>query len=137
MPLGHQHSMPQAFRFLLTDVVDVGHVADRAHRFGLLGVALAFEHPLELHRPIEVIFERTLPPPRHDQDVGEPRADGFLDHVLDRRLVHDGQHLFRLRFGSRKEPGTEPGCGDNCLGYCHGSRKVAAVYGARRCSGNL
>ena len=44
-----------------------------------------------------------------------PAAHGLLDHVLDRRLVDDRQHLLRLRLGGGEEPGAQPGGGDDGL----------------------
>ena len=57
MPLGNENRVPKAFRFLLADVVDVGHVADRAHGFRLVGVSFGFEHALELDGSVEMVFE--------------------------------------------------------------------------------
>src|SRR5690606_16127759 len=44
--------------------------------------------------------------------------DGFLDAVLDDRLVDQRQHLLRLRLGGRQEPRTEAGGGKD--GFAHG-----------------
>jgi len=39
------------------------------------------------------VLERALVAPRDEQDVVETRGHGFLDDVLDGRLVDDRQHL--------------------------------------------
>ena len=44
-----------------------------------------------------------------------PAAHRLLDHVLDRRLVDDRQHLLGLALRRREEPRAEPGGGDDRL----------------------
>ena len=46
---------------------------------------------------------------------------GLLDHVLDPRLVDQGDHLLGRRLGRRQEAGAEPRGGDHCLADTHGS----------------
>ena len=52
-------------------------------------------------------------------------CDGFLDAVLDDRLVDEDQHLFRLRLGGGQEPRAEAGGGED--GLADGSRVHACT----------
>ena len=47
--------------------------------------------------------------------LSTPDGDGLLDAVLDDRLVHEHQHLLRLRLGGGQEAGAEPGGGEDGL----------------------
>ena len=42
-----------------------------------------------------------------------PDADGFLDAVLNDRLVDERQHFLGLRLGGRQEPRAEAGRGED------------------------
>src|SRR5258706_6846998 len=63
----------------------------------------------------------------HDH-LFDTAGDCFLPAVLDRRLVDQRQHLFRLRFGGGQESGAEPGSGDDRLadGECRHARQSNA-----------
>ena len=73
------------------------------------------EGVLELGDAVEVVGERVLVAADDHQDVVDAGGDRLFDDVLDRRLVDDGQHLFRHRLGGGEEAGAEPGCGDDGL----------------------
>jgi hypothetical protein len=62
-----------------------------------------------------VILDRVLPAAGDDDDVGEAGRHRLLDHVLDDRLVHERQHLFRLRLGGGKEARAEARGGEDGL----------------------
>jgi hypothetical protein len=113
--------VPEPERFLLADVVDGGHVGDLADLLQLVELPLGLQEVLELHGPVEVVLDRTLPAASDDQDLGDPGPDGLLDHVLDRRLVDDRQHLLGLRLGGRQEAGAHAGRGDDGLPDVHAS----------------
>ena len=49
----------------------------------------------------------------------DPGSDGFFDAVLDRWLVDQRQHFFRLCLRSREETGAEAGGGEDGLTNLH------------------
>jgi len=51
---------------------------------------------VELDVRVEVILDRFLPFPRHDEDVMDSACDGLLHDVLDGRLVDNRDHLLGL-----------------------------------------
>ena len=93
------------------------------------------EAVLELERAIEVVLEGPLAAAGDDQDVGRcPALDRLLHHVLDGRLVDDGQHLLRLRLRRREEPRSQAGRGDDRLLDRHEvSFRLAEVGGRHEC----
>ena len=56
-----------------------------------------------------------------DDDVGASGGDGFLDAVLNQRLIDQWKHLLRGRLGGGKEAGTHTRGGDDCFANCFGS----------------
>jgi hypothetical protein len=78
-------------------------------------VALLAEGLLELGHVVEVVLECVLVAAGDHQDVGEPRIDRLLDHVLDGRLVDDGEHLLRHRLGRGEESCSQPCRRDHCF----------------------
>ena len=94
-------------------IVDVGEVGDGAHLSQLLVLARLLQAAFQLEGPVEVVLQAALAPARDDQDVGDPVLGGFLDHVLDGRLVDERHHLLGLGLGGGEEPGAEAGGGDH------------------------
>jgi hypothetical protein len=91
----------EAQRVALTDVVDVGQVVDDAYVVEHVELAGLLEVVLELEVAVEVVLDRVLAAARDDEDVAQARRHRFLHHVLDRRLVDNGQHLLRLALRHR------------------------------------
>ena len=119
--LGDAHRMSQAQRLALADEVDVRHLRQRPHLLQLVELPLLLEELLELDVAVEVVLDGALVAPRDDEDVGESRAHGLLDHQLDRRRVDDREHLLGLRLGGRQEPRAESGGGDHRFVDLHAS----------------
>src|SRR5829696_4500398 len=117
--LGHADGVAEAERGLLADVMDLGHVGDVADQLQLVVVALVGEQLLELDRAVEVVLDGLLAAAGDDQDVLDPGPHRLLDHVLDRGLVHQRQHLLGLRLGRREEAGPQPGRWDHGFAYLH------------------
>ena len=117
--LGDADGVAEAERGLLADVVDLGHVGDVPDQLQLVLVALVGEQQLELDRAVEVVLDGLLAPPGDDQDVLDPGGDRLLDHVLDRGLVDQREHLLGLGLGRREETGPQPGRWDDGLAYLH------------------
>ncbi len=98
----------------LAHVVHGGQVAGLLDLGEPVGVALLLKGGLQLIIAVEVVLEGALVAARDHQDVIETRRHGLFDHVLDRRLVDDRQHL-GSGFGGGQEPGSEACCGDDSL----------------------
>ncbi len=92
---------------------------DRPHGGQQVLLAGRGQLALELDGVIEVILQRALVPPRHQQDVIEAGGGRLFHDVLDGRLVNDGQHLLGLSLGRGQEPSSEPSGGDDRLPCTH------------------
>ncbi len=113
--LGAQHGVAEALGVALADVVDHREVAGLLDLGEAARVALLLEGGLQFVVAVEVVFQGALVAARDHEDVAEARGHGLFDHVLDRRLVDDRQHLLGSGLGGRQEPGTETGCWDDSL----------------------
>ena len=103
----------------------VARSLDSWTRAELGGVALVAEDLLQLVVAVEVVLQRALVAAGDHEDVGEPGGDGFLDHILDRRLVDDREHLLGRGLGRGQEAGAQAGCRDDSLADpCSGSSHV-------------
>ena len=56
-----------------------------------------------------MILDRGLVAPGHEDEMLDAGFLGFVENVLDERLVDDRQHLLRHRLGGGKDAGTETG----------------------------
>ena len=123
-----QDGVSQAERFLLPHVGDVDHVGDGAHGGQQILLVAGFEQVLQLEADVEVIFDGGLAAAGDDDDVLDAGMNGFLDAVLDQRLVDERQHLLGHGLGRRKKSGAEPGGGENCFANfsCHSCSILSA-----------
>ncbi len=130
-PAGRPDGVSQPPRLTLLDVgdvdlvgdgVDVGQDAEEVFPPALAKVML------ELQRSVEMVDDGALATACDHDHLLDTAGDCFLHAVLDRRLVDQRQHLFRLRFGGGQESGAEPGSGDDRLadGECRHARQSNA-----------
>src|ERR1039457_2516064 len=119
-----QHGVTEARRRALPHVVHVGEVAGLADQGQPGGVTLRGERFLEFVGAVEVIFDGALAPAGDEQEVVEAGRDSFLDHVLDRWLVDDRQHLLGRRLRRGQEPGSQARRRDDRLGHWASVRHV-------------
>ena len=115
----HPDGVAEPARLVLADEVDVGHRGDGLHLGQEVELAAALERRLQLGRAVEVVLDGLLRPAGHDQDVGDAGPHGLLDHVLDARLVDQGEHLLGRGLRGRQEPGAQACRGDHCLADAH------------------
>src|ERR1022692_2091052 len=119
-----EHGVTEAQRRALPHVVHVGEVAGLADQGQPGGVTLRGERFLEFVGAVEVIFDGALAPAGDEQEVVEAGRDSFLDHVLDRWLVDDRQHLLGRRLRRGQEPGSQARRRDDRLGHGASVRHV-------------
>ncbi len=116
-PVGSaQDGVTEPARPVLAYIPDIGELGRRAHSGECALVALGGESLLQVVVPAEVLGDGLLAVAGHQRDVVQPGGRCFLDHVLDRRLVNDGQHDLWNGLRGREEPGPETGDRDHCLG---------------------
>ncbi len=89
-------------------------------------LAPGLEERLELDRDVEVVLDRVLAAAGDEDDVVHARGDRLFDAVLDDRLVHQHQHLFRLRLGGGQEAGAEAGGGED--GFADAGHRHRSLY---------
>ena len=58
--------------------------------------------------------------------LGTPDWDGFLDAVLNDRLVDEHEHFLRLRFGSRQKSCSKAGGGEHGLADRGGHLRIVS-----------
>src|SRR5215831_14043241 len=80
-----------------------------------LGLTTLTQRCLEFDGAIEMIVDRTLSPARDKEELVDAGRLGFLDRVMDERLIHHWQHFLRHRLGCRKKARSQPGDGKDGL----------------------
>ena len=99
---------------LLAHILDrAGVVQHRLYELQCAGLALRPKCRLELEGMIEMVLDRRLVPAGDKDELFNPRGGGFLDGILDQRLVDDRQHFLRHRLRGGKKAGAEPADGKN------------------------
>src|SRR3972149_10644005 len=96
---GDSYRMSQSLGLLLPHIANVNEIGDGSDPRQLLLLAAVFEKAFELEGNIEMILDGRLTAAGHDDDVLAPGGHRLLHHVLDERLVNQGEHILRLRFG--------------------------------------
>jgi hypothetical protein len=115
--LGAQHGVAQAQRAWLAHEGAV-HVVGlyRAHQRQQVVLARSLQLALQFVGGVEMVFNGALAAARDKNHVPDTGRVGFLDGVLDQRLVHHGQHLFGRCLGGGQEAGSQA---------CHGKHGFA------------
>ena len=70
---------------------------------------------LQLVLQVEMILDHALVAPGHEDQVLDTGRARLVDHMLDQRPVHHGEHFLRHRLGGGQEAGAEAGDGENSL----------------------
>ena len=104
---GTQHRMAQAQSTGLTHIGAV-HVSrcQRAHQLEHGGFAVGFELAFQLVSGVKVVFNRPFVAARYKHHVPNARLISLFHRVLNQRLVHNGQHFFRVGLGGRQKAGA-------------------------------
>jgi hypothetical protein len=111
--------VPQAEWLFLAHVAHRGQLGDGLDLGQLVQLSTVPQVVLELERLVEVILDRTLVAAGDNDDLGQAGGHRLLDHVLDCRLVHQGQHFLGLCLGGGQKSRAEPGRGEDGLAYAH------------------
>ena len=96
-----EDGIAEAAHILLADVMDFDG-RRLLHELQQVRLPLATEFRLELGCRVEMVFDGALAVAADDQDVLDAARERLFDDVLNRRLVDDGQHLFRRRLRGRQ-----------------------------------
>ena len=113
--------MSEAERRLLageTHGARFGLVARQNFLLGLL--AARGERGVEFEHPVEMILDHALVASGDEDEMLDAGFLGFVDHILDQRLVDDGQHLLRHRLGGGQDAGAETGDREDGFTDFHG-----------------
>ena len=78
-------------------------------------LAALAERPLQLVLAVEMVLDGSLVAPGDEDEMLDAGGFGFVDHVLNRGTIDDGQHLLRDSLGGRQEARAEPGYGKDGL----------------------
>ncbi len=86
---------------------------------GLL-VAARGQRGVEFEHLVEMILDHALVAPGDEDEVLDAGLPGLVVHVLDQRLVDDGQHFLRHRLGGGQDAGAETGDREDGFADFHG-----------------
>ncbi len=115
------HRVAEAERRLLpgkTHCAGLGLIAGQNLLLGFL--AARFERGVELEHAVEMILDHALVAAGDEHEVLDAGLTRLVDHVLDQRLVDDGQHFLRHRLGGGQDAGAEAGDGKDGFADFHG-----------------
>ena len=96
-----------------------GLVARQDIHLGLL--AARRERGVELIHPVEMILDHALVAAGDKDEMFDAGFLGLVDHILDQRLVDDGQHFLRHRLGGGQHAGAEAGDRKDGFADFHGN----------------
>ena len=128
------HRVAEAERRLLpgeTHGAGFGLVARQDLHLGLL--AARGERGVEFVHPVEMVLDHALVAAGDEDEMFDAGFLGLVDHILDQRLVDDGQHFLRHRLGGGQDAGAEAGDRENGFADFHGS--VGMPSGSRMIKG--
>ena len=86
---------------------------------GLL-VAARGERGVELEHAVKMVLDHALVAASDKDEMLDAGFPGLIDHVLDQRLVDDGQHFLRHRLGGGQDAGAETGDREDGFADFHG-----------------
>ena len=88
----------------------------------LLGLLAARrQRGVEFEHAVEMILDHALVAAGDEDEMFDAGLPGLVDHILDQRLVDDGQHFLRHRLGGGQDAGAEAGDRENGFADFHGN----------------
>ena len=107
-----QHRVAESERLRLAHV-DALHVVrlDAAYHVEQFLLTRLFEGYLELESHVKVVFDRPLVAAGDENHFAHTGGIGFLNGILNQRLVDHRHHFLRLRLGGGEEAGAQTGHG--------------------------
>ncbi len=115
------HRMPETERRLLAGEAHrarLGLVSREDFLFRLL--ASCGKRGVELEHPVEMVLDHTLVAAGDEDEMLDAGLPCLIHHVLNQRLVDDGQHFLRHRLGGGQDAGAEAGDGEDGFADFHG-----------------
>ena len=86
---------------------------------GLL-VAARGQRGVEFEHAVEMVLDHALVAAGDEDEMLDAGLLGLVDHILDQRLVDDGQHFLRHRLGGGQDAGAEAGDREDGFADFHG-----------------
>ena len=96
-----------------------GLVARQDLLLGLL-VAARGQRGVEFEHAVEMVLDHALVAAGDEDEMLDAGLLGLVEHVLDQRLVDDGQHFLRHRLGGGQDAGAEAGDREDGFADFHG-----------------
>jgi hypothetical protein len=112
-PLSAEDRMAKSEGFRLTDVAEVCECRNVPHLAQELRLAVALEVFFQFDGPVEVVLDRTFPPPGDNDNVFDSGGDRFFHGILNEWFVDERQHFFGRRFRRGKEARAEASGGNH------------------------
>ena len=129
---GAPHRMAEAERRLLPGEAHgagFGLVARQNLHLGLL--AARGQRGVEFVHPVEMILDHALVAAGDEDEMLDAGFPRLVDHILDQRLVDDGQHFLRHRLGGGQDAGAEAGDRENGFADFHGVMGMSCTLRSR------
>ena len=96
----------------------------------LLGLLAARrQRGVELEHAVEMILDHALVAAGDEDEMFDAGLPGLVDHILDQRLVDDGQHFLGHRLGGGQDAGAEAGDRKNGFTDFHGNIESLKMVG--------
>ncbi len=95
-----------------------GLVARQDLHFSLLAAGL--QRGVKLVHAVEMVLDHALVAAGDEDEMFDAGLPGLIDHILDQRLVDDGQHFLRHRLGGGQDAGAEAGDREDGFADFHG-----------------
>ena len=96
-----------------------GLVARQDLHLGLL--AARGKRGVEFVHAVEMVLDHALVAAGDEDEMLDAGLPGLVDHILDQRLVDDGQHFLRHRLGGGQDAGAEAGDREDGFADFHGA----------------
>ena len=106
--------MTQSARRILVGKRNAHIFAVTPQLFGQGSPPLFFEAYLNLGRGRKILLDCGLRPTCHDDQMINPRSEGFVNNQLQGRSLKNGKQLLRHGFRRWQHAGALASCWDNC-----------------------
>ena len=117
--------MAQSLGFLLAHRKDMGHIGNVLNHLEFLGFTLHLQVKLKLGHVVEMVGNDVLVSACDNQHFINAGIHNLLNNILNRRLIHNGQHFLWHGFGDRQKTGAQARSRNDRFFYFHNSSSDA------------